>query len=65
MDYTTKAIQYAELYVIIDYKVTNNKMIYYANYPSYLSEPNRTYKVTVNLDIMKEESRTQIYKKNQ
>lgn len=50
-----RALEYAEKYGIIDYKVKGNRMIYYANYPAYIAEPNRTYKVTVRLDTMKEE----------
>jgi hypothetical protein len=49
------ALQYAEKYGILDYKVKGNRMIYYANYPAYLSEPRRTYKVTVRLNTLKEE----------
>ena len=49
------ALQYAERHGILDYKVKGNRMIYYANYPSYLSEPRKTYKVTVRLNTMKEE----------
>ena len=50
-----RALEYAEKYGIIDYKVDGNKMIYYANYPEYLAEPKRTYKVIVRLNTMKEE----------
>ena len=50
-----KALEYAEKYGILDYKIKGNRMIYYANYPEYLSEPRKTYKVTVRLDTMKEE----------
>ena len=49
------ALQYAEEYGILDYKVKGNRMIYYANYPAYISEPRRTYKVTVRLNTLKEE----------
>ena len=50
-----KALLYAEKYGILDYKIKGNRMIYYANYPEHLSEPRKTYKVTVRLDTMKEE----------
>lgn len=50
-----RAIEYAEKYGILDFKVKGNRMTYYANYPAYLKEPDRTYKVTVRLDTMKEE----------
>ena len=50
-----KALEYAEKYGILDWKVKGNRMIYYANYPEYLSEPKYTIKVTVRLDTMKEE----------
>jgi hypoxanthine phosphoribosyltransferase len=45
-------------------KIDGNKMTYYANYPAYLSEQRRTYKIVVNLDTMKEESRTQLKRWN-
>lgn len=50
-----RAIEYAEKHGILDFNVKGNRMIYYANYPAYLAEPDRTYKVTVRLDSMKEE----------
>jgi hypothetical protein len=50
-----RAIEYAEKHGIVEFKVNGNRMIYYANYPAYISEPNRTYKVTIRLDTMKEE----------
>lgn len=64
MDYVIKASQYAEEHGIIDYTVNDNKMTYYANYPAYLSEQRRTYKILVNLSTMKEESRTQLKRWN-
>lgn len=60
MEYTTKADCYAEQHGIIEYAVSRNKMTYYANYPAYLSEGRRTYKIVVNLDSMKEESRIEL-----
>ena len=63
-NYTGKATQYAEEHGIIEYTVSGNKMTYYANYPAYLSEGRRTYKIVVNLDIMKEESRIQLKRWN-
>ena len=62
--YRTKADSYAEQHGIIEYTVSGNKMIYYANYLAYLSEGRRTYKIVVNLDTMKEESRTQLKRWN-
>lgn len=62
--YKTKADNYAEEHSIIEYTVSGNKMIYYTNYPAYLSEGRRTYKIVVNLDTMKEESRTQLKRWN-
>ena len=50
-----RAIEYAEKHGIIEFKVKGNRMIYYANYPAYIAEPDRTYKVTIRLDTMKEE----------
>lgn len=49
------ALQYAEKYGIVEYKVKGNRMIYYANYPAYLAEPRYTMKVTVRLNTLKEE----------
>mgnify|MGYP005611113265 FL=1 len=63
-NYTNKATQYAEQHGIIEYTVNGNKMTYYANYSAYLSEGRRTYKIVVNLDTMKEESRTQLKRWN-
>ena len=48
--YEHKADYYAEEHGIIDYKVNGNKMTYYANYPKYLAEPRRTYKVVYDLE---------------
>ena len=49
------ALEYAEKFGIVDYKVKGNRMIYYANYPEYLGEPRYTIKVTIRLDTLKEE----------
>ncbi len=57
MDMSERAIEYAETYGIIDYKVIGTKMVYYANYPAVQYEKRRTYKVTVDLNSMKECSR--------
>ena len=48
-----KATLYAEKYGILEYTIINKNMVYYANH---LSE-RATYKVTVNLETMKENSR--------
>ena len=48
-----KAISYAEKYGVLEYKIVGKSMVYYANY---LNE-RITYKVTVNLETMKEKSR--------
>ena len=63
-NYNLKADCYAEEHGIIEYTVNGNKMTYYANYPAYLSEGRRTYKIVVNLDTMKEESRMQLKRWN-
>lgn len=60
MDYSVKAIQYAEDRGIIEYTVKGSKMIYYTNYPANLSERKRTYMVTVNLITGKEETRVKL-----
>ena len=62
--YKQKADSYAEQHGIIEYTVSGCKMTYYANYPAYLSEGRRTYKIVVNLNTMKEESRTQLKRWN-
>ena len=62
--YKRKADYYAEEHGIIEYTVNENKMTYYANYPAYLSEGRKIYKIVVNLDTMKEESRTQLKRWN-
>lgn len=59
-----KALEYAEKHGILEWKVKGNRMIYYVNYPEYLSEPRKTYKVIVRLDTMKEE-RQRLTKWNQ
>lgn len=48
-----KATLYAEKYGILEYTIINKNMVYYSNY---LNE-HVTYKVTVNLVAMKENSR--------
>ena len=48
-----KATLYAEKYGILEYKIFGKSMVYYTNY---LNE-RITYKVTVNLEKMKEKSR--------
>jgi hypothetical protein len=52
---------YAEKHGIVDYKVKGNRMIYYANYPAYLTEPKYTMKVTVRLNTLKEERQRLTY----
>ena len=51
-----QATLYAEKYGILEYKIQGKTMVYYANH---LNE-NTTYKVTVNLEKMKEKSREQM-----
>ena len=48
-NYEDEALWYAEEHGILEYKVKGSSMIYYANYPKYLAEPRRTYKVVYNL----------------
>lgn len=45
-----KALRYAERYGILDFKVKDNEMIYYASYPV----EHATYKCTVDLNKGKE-----------
>ena len=50
-----RAYMYCEEYGIIEpYKITRQTLTYYTNYPAYLSEPRRTYKVKVKLSTMEE-----------
>ena len=63
MSFEDKAIEYCEKHGVIDYKITPTLLIYYANYPAYLYEKRRTYKVTVDLSTM-EEKRTLLKKWN-
>ena len=48
-----QATLYAEKYGVLEYKLIGKSMVYYSNY---LNE-RATYKVTVNLEKMKEKSR--------
>jgi len=48
--YEQKALEYAEEYGIIEYKVKNNLMIKYHSFPY----ERTTYKSIINLDTMKE-----------
>ena len=64
MDMSERAIEYAENYGIIGYKVTGTKMVYYANYPTVQYEKRRTYKVIVDLNKMKECSRERLKRWN-
>ena len=56
-NYNDEALLYAELHGILEYKVKGSLMIYYANYPKYLAEPRRSYKIVYNLKT-KTETRT-------
>ena len=48
------ALRYVEKYGIIDYQIKGKWLIYYANYPAYLSEPRKTYKVMYDLNTGEE-----------
>ena len=54
MSYEERAIEYCEKYGIVQYSVKGGQLLYYANYPAYLSNPRRSYKVVVDLKTMKE-----------
>ena len=49
-----KATLYCEKYGIIPYSITSKTLTYYANYPAYLSENRKSYKVVVTLSTMEE-----------
>lgn len=51
---TDKAILYCEEHGILPHKITKQTLLYYANYPAYLSMPRRTYKIEVKLSDMTE-----------
>ena len=48
-----QATLYAEKYGVLEYKLIGKSMVYYSNYLN----DRTTYKVTVNLEKMKEKSR--------
>ena len=55
-EYEFKALRYAEKYGIVDYKVEENKMIYYeTHYDNGFNNEPIKYKYVVNLDTMKSE----------
>ena len=54
MSYEERAIEYCEKYGIVQYSVKGSQLLYYANYPAYLSNSRRSYKVVVDLKTMKE-----------
>lgn len=51
--YNNLAIEWAEKYGIVEYRVNGKYLIYNVSYPSYLAEPRRTYQFKVDLDIGK------------
>ena len=55
-EYEFKALRYAEKYGIVDYKVEDNKMIYYeTHYDDGFNNKPIKYKYIINLDTMKSE----------
>lgn len=52
-----RELAYVEYFGIVQYKrkPNDNRLYYYANYPKYLAEPRKTYKVTVHLNTMTSE----------
>lgn len=62
--YNLQATIYAENCGIVKYEVKGNKMVYYANYPATAFENRKTYKVCVNLDFFREESRKELKRYN-
>lgn len=48
--YKSRAIEYAEEYGIIEYRIKGNTMIYNVSYPKYLNQPRYTIQHIVNLD---------------
>lgn len=54
VDYSARALAFAERYGIVDYKVQGKTMVYYKQYPEYLNNPRYTIKHTVYLDSGRE-----------
>lgn len=54
-DYDYKALRYAEIYGIIEYRVEGNKMIYTESYPN-----EGTFEHKVNLDEWEEKKRYEV-----
>jgi len=54
IDYSAKALAFAERYGIVDYKVQGKTMVYYKQYTEYLNNPRYTIKHTVYLDSGRE-----------
>lgn len=52
---TNKALSFAQLHGIVEYKIINNRMVYYVSYPQYLANKRYTIKYVVNLKDMTEE----------
>lgn len=52
-----RELAYVEHFGIVQYKrkPNDNRLYYYANYPKYLAEPRKTYKITVHLNTMTSE----------
>ena len=63
--YKLRALEYAEKYGILEWKVKSNKMIYLVSYPKYLSNPAYTVEFTIDLDTFSASSRvlSRYYKK--
>ena len=57
IDYKRKALLYAEEHGILNYNGNGSKMVYYTNYHKCACEKRHTYKVTVDLNTMKEQER--------
>jgi len=62
--YEERALQWAEQYGIIEYKVQGNKMIYVQTYNGGMYEKPYTMKSTINLDTMTTESRVRLQRLN-
>lgn len=56
-DYSAIAVQYAERYGIVNYRVTGNIMIFNVSYPQYLSNPRYTIQHRIDLDTGRESTR--------
>ena len=62
VDYENQQTIYAEKYGIIESKLVGSEMIFYTSHPAAYKPDQVTYKVTVDLDKLKEKERKKLKK---